>query len=99
MTAPTARFVKAAATVNVAKGDFQSIEVGVDPATVGLGLSGKVRVEAITSDGKHYNLLESSQLKTDVSPELRGQLAARHAAGPARGQRPTGRHVRWRVDR
>ena len=28
-------YVEAAATVNVAKGDFQSIEVGVDPSTIG----------------------------------------------------------------
>ena len=30
--------------------------------------SGKVHIDAVTSDGKHYNLLESSQLKTEVSP-------------------------------
>ena len=52
----------------MAKGDFQSIDVGVDPSTVGVGLHGKVHVDAVTSDGKHYNLLESSQLKTEVSP-------------------------------
>ena len=59
------------------KGDFQSIEVGVDPTTVGVGRYGKVHVDAVTSDGKHYNLLESSQLKTEVSPgyvaTLRGE--------------------------
>ena len=65
---PDSPYVEAAATVNVAKGDFQSIEVAVDPTTVGVGLSGKVRVEAVTGEGKHYNLLESSQLRTELSP-------------------------------
>ena len=66
--APDSPYVDAAATVNVAKGDFQSIDVGIDPSTVGVGLHGKVHVDAVTSEGKHYNLLESSQLKTEVSP-------------------------------
>ncbi len=70
-------YVTAAATVNVAKADFQSIEVGVDPSTIGVGLYGKVHVDAVTSEGKKYNLLDSSQLKTEVSPSyvatLRGQ--------------------------
>ncbi|MGO9109380.1 MAG: Ig domain-containing protein [Thermoguttaceae bacterium] len=72
--APDRPYVEAAATVNVAKGDFQSIDVGVDPSTVGVGLYGKVHVDAITSDGKHYNLLESSQLKTEVSPSYLAAL-------------------------
>jgi len=61
-------YVEAAATVNVARGDFQSIDVGVNPSTIGVGLYGKVHVDAVTSDGKRYNLLESSQLKVEVSP-------------------------------
>ena len=65
---PDSPYVEAAATVNVAKGDFQSIEVGVDPATIDVGLSGKVRVDAVAGDGRRYNLLESSQLTTEISP-------------------------------
>ncbi len=42
--------------------------MGVDPSTVGVGLYGKVHVDAVTSDGKRYNLLESSQLQTEISP-------------------------------
>jgi len=61
-------FVETAATINVAKGDFQSLDVGVEPSTIGVGLYGNVRVDAIASDGRRYNLLESSQLKTEVSP-------------------------------
>ncbi len=65
---PDSPYVDAAATVNVAKGDFQSIDVGVDPSTIGVGLYGKIHVDAVTGEGKHYNLLESSQLKTEISP-------------------------------
>ena len=86
----------------MAKGDFQSIDVGVDPSTVGVGLHGKVHIDAVTSDGKHYNLLESSQLKTEVSPSYvatlqretlqgqrvgNGKLAVTFGSGLS-GQRP-----------
>ncbi len=50
--APDSPYVGAEATVNVAKGDFQSIEVGVDPSTIGVGLSGKVHVDAVAGDGR-----------------------------------------------
>ena len=32
------------------------------------GLYCKVHIDGIGADGKHYNLLESSQLKAEVSP-------------------------------
>ena len=83
--APDSKYVEAAATVNVAKGDFQLIDVGVDPSTVGVGLSGKVHIDAITSDGKHYNLLESSQLKTEVSPSYVATLRRETLQGQRAG--------------
>lgn len=82
---PDAKYVEAAATVNVAKGDFQSIDVGVDPSTVGVGLSGKVHVDAVTSDHKRYNLLESSQLKTEVSPSYVAALQGETLKGQRAG--------------
>ena len=82
---PDSPYIEAAATVNVAKGDFQSIDVGVDPANVGIGLSGKVHVNAVTNDGKRYNLLESSQLRTDVSPSYLATLKRDTLQGQRKG--------------
>lgn len=78
-------YVKTTATVNVAKGDFQSIDVGVDPSTIGVGLSGKVHIDAVNSDGKHYNLLESSQLKTEISPRYVAKLQRETLQGQRAG--------------
>ena len=77
------QYVPAAATVNVLKDTFQSIDVGVDPTTVGLGLYGKVHVDAVTAEGKRFNLLESSQLKTEISPSYVASLRR----GTLQGQR------------
>ena len=82
---PDGKPVEAAATVNVAKGDFQSIDVGVDPSTVGVGLHGKVHVDAVTSDGKRYNLLESSQLQTEISPSYLATLQGETLQGQRAG--------------
>ncbi len=65
---PDGPYVESAATVNVLKADFRSIEVGVDPSTIGVGLSGKVHIDAVDGENKHWSLLESSQLATEVSP-------------------------------
>jgi hypothetical protein len=78
-------YVEAAATVNVIKGDFQSIDVGVDPATISIGLHGKVHVDGVTSDGKHYNLLESSQLKTEIGPSYTATLRRDRLEGQRTG--------------
>ena len=65
---PDGPYVEAAATVNVLKADFRSIDVGVEPSTIGVGLSGKVHIDAVDGENKHWSLLESSQLATEVSP-------------------------------
>ena len=83
--APDGKYVEAAATVNVAKGDFQSIDVGVDPSTVGVGLYGKVHIDAVTSDGKRYNLLESSQLQAEVVPSYVATLERETLQGQRAG--------------
>ncbi len=71
---PDAPYVEAAATVSVVPGNFQSIEVGADPSSIGLGLSGNVHIDGVGADGKHYNLIGSSQLKTEVSPSYVASL-------------------------
>jgi hypothetical protein len=90
-TTVTARFraspqspnVEATAAVNVSKVDFKTLEVAVDPKTIAVGRGGKLRIDGVAADGKHYSLLESSQLKTSVSPAY---LAA--VTGPdVRGKR------------
>ena len=97
---PDAPYVEAAATVNVAQGDFQSIEVGVDPPSIGVGLSGNVHIDGVGADGKHYNLLGILATEDRGQPQLcrarctarpsrasewaSGKLAATFGSGPER---------------
>jgi len=82
---PDSPYVDAAANVSVAKVKFQSLAVGVEPSAIRPGLSGAVRIDALGDDGKRYSLLESSQLRADVSPSYLATLHARYLEGERPG--------------
>jgi hypothetical protein len=80
---PESPYLDAAANVNVAKVEVKSLEIGIAPAPVGVGRGSRLRIDAVGPDGRHYSLLESSQLKTEVGPSY---LASVHG-GSLRGDR------------
>jgi hypothetical protein len=82
---PDSPYLDAAANVSVAKVKFESLAVGIEPSAIRPGLSGAVRIDALGDDGKRYSLLESSQLRADVSPSYLATLHARHLEGERPG--------------
>ena len=74
---------EASANVNVAKVEIKSLEIGIAPAAVAAGRASRLRIDAVGPDGRHYSLLDSSQLKTEVGPSY---LASVHGAS-LRGNR------------
>ena len=82
---PGSPYLDASATVTVAKIEFQSLEVGVEPGSVGLGLAGKLRMDAVGDDGKRYSVLESSQVKAEVEPSYLATVLGRNLRGERTG--------------
>ena len=74
---------EASANVNVAKVDIKSLEIGIAPAAVAASRASHLRIDAVGPDDRHYSLLDSSQLKTEVGPSY---LASVHGAS-LRGDR------------
>ncbi len=65
---PNAPYLDAAANVSVAKIDFKSLDIGIEPLPIGVGRASPLRLDAVADDGKHYSVLDSSQLKAEVGP-------------------------------
>ena len=49
---PESPYLDAAANVSVAKIDFKSIEVGIEPLPVAVGRASRLRLDAVADDGK-----------------------------------------------
>ena len=73
--------MEATANVGVSKIDVKSLAIAVEPLPIGVGRGSRLHIDAVAADGKHYSLLESSQLKTEVGPSY---LASVHGSMPAR---------------
>ncbi|MCA9269153.1 MAG: hypothetical protein KDA41_11815, partial [Planctomycetales bacterium] len=56
------------ANVFVTAGDYQSIEVAVEPAAFALGQSGRIAAFGVDSKGEKYSLAGSSLLRLSVEP-------------------------------
>ncbi|MGD0898096.1 MAG: hypothetical protein ABR915_09700, partial [Thermoguttaceae bacterium] len=82
---PQSPYVDAAANVSVAKMDFKSLEVAVEPSAIRPGLPGTVRADVLGDDGKRYSVLESSLLRTEVSPPGVATFRGRHLEGERTG--------------
>ncbi len=61
-------FLDATANVSVGDVEFASVEASVVPSDVALGKSGRLQIDAVAADGRHYSLLESSRLALNVEP-------------------------------
>ena len=61
-------FLEASANVSVSEVEFASIDAAVIPGDVALGSVGRLRIDGVASDGRRYNLLESSRLDLTVEP-------------------------------
>ncbi len=95
---PDSHYMEATANVGVSKIDVKSLAIAVEPLPVGVGRGSRLHVDAVAADGKHYSLLESSQLKTEIGPSYlasvhgsylrgdqvgHGQLSATFGDGPS----------------
>ncbi len=66
-------FLEASANVSVSEVEFASIDAAVIPGDVALGSVGRLQIDGVASDGRRYNLLESSRLDLTVEPPYVGR--------------------------
>ena len=76
-----AKPVEAGATVTVAKVDFESLAMAIEPEKVGIGRASQLRIDAVTEAGKRYSVLESSMLTTQVTPPYLAAVQGRLLKG------------------
>jgi hypothetical protein len=82
---PESPWMDASTAVTVTKVDFLALEAGVDPKAIGVGLAGKLRMDAVATDGHRYSVLESSQLKASVDPSYVAAVAGANLQGRRTG--------------
>ncbi len=78
---PQDEYLDASANVSVAKVDFRSLEMAVDPDPVPVGRASRLHIDAVSDAGKKYSVLESSRLEFGVDPSYIATVQGRHVEG------------------
>jgi len=78
---PEDEYREASANVTVSEIEFTSLEMAVDPDPVPVGRGSRLRVDAVSKDGKKYSVLESSLLELGVEPYYLATVRGTHVEG------------------
>ncbi len=85
LSAEASSFVEASADVEVQQADYKSLELAVEPATLGLGQSGRIVARAVDKSGEKYSVSESSLLKLKVEPATAASFESGYLIGKSAG--------------
>jgi len=83
---PDDPYMEATADVDVVRVELKSLELAIDPLPVGVGRASRLKIDAVSKDGTHYSVLESSRLDTNISPSNLARVEGRQLLGLRAGE-------------